>query len=72
MSTVRGLPDRLSMAIEQSKKTPAQVVAEVSISRSTLFAYLRGEKCPSAIVLARLSKCLSVSSDWLLGISNKK
>ena len=71
MSTVRGFAERLSKAMENAGKTPAQVVCEIQISRSTLFAYLRGDKCPSAVILARMSKCLSVSSDWLLGISDK-
>lgn len=66
--TIRGFPDRLNKAIRDSGKTFGQVCKETGISRTALYRLKVGDCGPSAIQIARLSVCLGVSADWLLGI----
>lgn len=43
---------------------------KVDVSRQTMGFYLNGERIPDSLTLARICKVCSVSSDWLLGLTN--
>ena len=67
-SGLQGFPDRLSKAIDESGKSFGQVCRETGISRTKLYDLKMGYQGPSALQLARLCNCLSVSADFMLGL----
>lgn len=54
------------------KLTQDQVADYVGVSRSVISAYENDMRCPSYEVLIRLSILFGVSTDYLLGIENRR
>ena len=69
---IRGFAERLDEAIKQSGKTNAQITEEIGMERKAIGKWRSGEGQPRLTYFARLCKCLNVSSDHLLGLSDKK
>lgn len=64
--------NRLNKLLEE-KKIDQEVFAEdVGIAESTLSNYRTGKRFPDCNVLAKISKKLNVSTDYLLGLSDLK
>lgn len=70
--TVDGLTAKLEKAICNSPLTLTEICERAKISRHQLWEYRYYAVTPSALVLARLAVVLNISTDYLLGVSNKK
>jgi transcriptional regulator with XRE-family HTH domain len=53
------------------KISQKDLATQVEISPSAINQYEKGEKVPSASTLIKLAETLDVSSDYLLGVSDK-
>lgn len=60
----------LKKLIDEKNLTIIKVATECSISDSTLYNYIAGERLPSLATLVELSRVLNCSTDYLLGITN--
>ena len=60
--------DRLNILLGDMSTT--DFADKVDVSRQTMGFYLNGERIPDSLTLARICKVCSVSSDWLLGLTN--
>ena len=47
-----------------------EAASRAGISMNSLYHYEKGNKVPSAVVLARLAEVLNVSTDYLLGLTD--
>ena len=47
-----------------------EAASRAGISMNSLYHYEKGNKVPSAVVLARLAEVLDVSADYLLGLTD--
>ncbi len=54
------------------KLTQAQVAKRLNLSKTTVSGYENNIKSPSLDTLAKLSNLYGVSTDYLLGIQNRK
>lgn len=70
--TVDGLTEKLEKAICDSPLTLTEICKRAKISRHQLWEYRYYAVTPSALVLARLAVTLNISTDYLLGISNRR
>ena len=59
---------RLSMVIEERGITQSELSEKAHIAPSSVSRYCSGKLRPQASTLERISKCLDISSDVLLGI----
>ena len=69
---VMGFSMRLDQAICDSHKSLTQIKRETGLSRSCVWGYLQETKNPSVLSLIKLSRCLRVSTDWLLGLKERE
>lgn len=60
--------ERLNILLGDMSTT--EFADKVDVSRQTMGFYLNGERIPDSLTLARICKVCSVSSDWLLGLTN--
>lgn len=60
--------DRLNILLGDMSTT--DFADKVDVSRQTMGFYLNGDRIPDSLTLARICKVCSVSSDWLLGLTN--
>ena len=56
----------------QSGMTQKQLAQKLRVTTSVISYYERQERCPSSEVLIRLSYIFHTSTDYLLGIEDKK
>ncbi len=63
---------RLRELRTHKKLTQAQVAARLNLSKTTISSYENNTKTPSLDVLIQLSVFYNVSSDYLLGLDNRK
>ena len=63
-----GFAERLNDAIYSTHLTDSEICRRADISRSQLWQYRYTFTEPKLATLAKLSKTLGVTSDWLLGI----
>lgn len=70
MSTLDIFASRLNLAIKASGLSAKQICAECDMAPSSLLNYRRGARACGVDNLAKLAKCLNVSSDYLLGFSD--
>ena len=70
--TIAGLNDKLNDAIYESNLDLSEICKRANISRNMLWQYRFYAVTPSPLVLARLAVVLNISTDYLLGISDKK
>ena len=61
---------RLQLLLDTKNYTMGELAAKIGVSRSTVTRWFSGESLPSVDMLCRTAKCLGVSTDYLLGISN--
>lgn len=72
ITIVQGLHEKLEDAICKSPLTLTEICLRSKISRRMLYEYRYCGITPSALVLARLAVTLNISTDYLLGISNRR
>lgn len=65
-------PRRLRRLREQKKKTQQVVGDFCGVSRSMISVYESGEVEPTASVIRKLANYFDVSSDYLLGLTEKE
>ena len=46
------------------------IAKEIGINQPTLFRYLKGEREPGIVNLAKIAKYFNESADWLLGLKS--
>jgi len=65
---------RLAEAMVAARQTQAGLARRVGVNRSTLSQLLdpKGARLPNAQVVAECAAALGVSSDWLLGLSDRR
>ena len=63
--------ERFNELIKISGKTQVEIAKEANISKQCITDYKSGKSLPSLETLCLLCKCLDVSSDYLLGISDE-
>lgn len=71
MHTRDDFKNRLKILMENYPISQNKLQEEIGIQRQTIAKYLSGESVPDAEVLARFSRFFNVSSDYLLGLTDK-
>lgn len=73
LARARLFRDRLGQAMAQSDATQSSLARQIGTDRSTLSQTLKSDtaRLPGAHVVGALAEALSVSADWLLGLSNR-
>lgn len=56
----------------KEKYTQAQLAQKLGLTKSVISAYETGLRLPSYDILINIAKIFNVSSDYLLGIENKR
>lgn len=64
--------DKIKELREQHKLTQTELANRLSITRSSVNAWEMGISCPSTQYLVELAHFFSVSTDYLLGLSDRK
>ena len=57
---------------EEKKLTQIQLAEAVEVTRSTLSLYEIGKRTPDLATLCRMAQFLAVSTDYLLGLSERR
>lgn len=66
-----GFTERFLKAMEKRAMTKEQVAVESGLSAEAIRSYMTGHRRPGTIdILARVSRALGVSIDWLLGLTD--
>ncbi|WP_207646998.1 helix-turn-helix domain-containing protein [Ruminococcus albus] len=63
-------PERLKKIMEDEHITQSDLAKKIGATRQSISAYLKGDRNPDIIVLKGLADVLSVSSDYLIGLSD--
>ena len=63
--------ERFNEAIKLSDKTQVQIAKETQISKQCISDYKSGKSFPSLETLFLLCRCLDVSADYLLGLTDE-
>lgn len=63
---------RLEQIMIERNLYPAQVEKITGVRRARVHEYIQGVYQPTAYNIKRIAVGLEVSSDWLLGITNKR
>ncbi|MFI3249393.1 MAG: helix-turn-helix transcriptional regulator [Eubacteriales bacterium] len=66
------IADTIKQLREQSNMTQTQLAKRLSITRSSVNAWEMGISCPSTQYLVELAQLFSVSTDYLLGLSDRQ
>lgn len=66
------IADTIKQLREQHKMTQTQLANQLSITRSSVNAWEMGISCPSTQYLVELAQLFSVSTDYLLGLSERQ
>ena len=61
---------RFNEVLKQCGKTQTQIAKELSITKQCVNDYKSGKSVPSVETLYSLCKCLDVSADYLLGLTD--
>ena len=61
---------RMLEALEERNMTQKQLARELNIAVSTINGYIRNYRQPDLSTLILIAKCLDVTSDYLLGLSD--
>lgn len=64
------LVERLQIILNSREMTLTELSIDTGITITSLSRYVNGERVPDAISLGKIAVALSVSSDYLLGISD--
>ena len=57
---------------EEKKLTQIQLAEAIEVTRSTLSLYETGKRTPDLATLCRMARFLAVSTDYLLGLSERR
>ena len=68
----KSLPSRLRALLEEKSLRPEDIAKATGSTRQSINYYKNGDRVPDADMLAKISKYLGVSSDYLLGLSDTK
>lgn len=63
-------PERLKKIMKDEHITQSDLAKKIGVTRQSISTYLNGGRNPDIIVLKRLADVLSVSSDYLIGLSD--
>ena len=63
---------RIHGLFKEADTTAVKLAAELGISEAVVYKWARGEMLPSGSSLLILCKHFSVSSDWILGLSDDR
>ena len=64
--------ERLKQAVFESGKSHEKIRRELMTSKRGLYEWMEGTRMPNTYYLIKLCRCLNVSADWMLGLSEKK
>ena len=64
--------ERLNMVLYEQKITQADLDKRTGIGRANISRYVCNKQMPTVDSLISICKTLDVSSDWLLGLSDRK
>lgn len=67
-----GLNIRLRVLRKERRMTQAQVADRVGITKAMVSAYETATRLPSYDILVRLASLFGVTTDYLLGLDNKR
>lgn len=62
---------RLKQALIEKNIQQKMLAKELEVSDKTLSSYVNGNASPTIVGLAKISKYLNISTDFLLGLSNE-
>jgi len=62
--------ERFNEALKMSNKKQSEIAIEAKVSKQCISDYKSGKSFPSIETLYLLCKCLDVTSDYLLGLSD--
>ena len=63
--------ERFNELIKNSGKSQVQIAEEINVSKQCVSDYKSGKSCPSLETLCLICKCLEVSADYLLGLTDE-
>ena len=63
--------DRFNEVIKLSEKTQTEIAKEIRVSKQCISDYKSGKSLPSLETLFLICRCLDVSADYLLGLSDE-
>lgn len=63
--------ERFNELIKHSGKTQVQIANEIQVSKQCVTDYKSGKSVPSIETLYLICKCLDVSADYLLGLTDE-
>lgn len=63
--------ERFNELVKTSGKTQVEIAKEINVSKQCVSDYKSGKSCPSLETLCMICRCLEVSSDYLLGLSDE-
>lgn len=70
---IYGFGDRLKQVIKEKGMTDAEFQRRCGLTgKSAVYKYTMDHKMPCISVLVKMSNVLGVSTDWLLGLSNRR
>ena len=63
--------ERFNELIETSEKSQVEIAREINVSKQCVSDYKSGKSFPSLETLCLICRCLDVTSDYLLGLSDE-
>lgn len=66
---LRSIQQRLRQAVAHSGKQQKDIAKEIGVSAQTVSKYMKHDIFPALDTFAKLCKCVDVSADYVLGIS---
>ncbi|MBQ8446776.1 MAG: helix-turn-helix transcriptional regulator [Clostridia bacterium] len=63
--------DRFNELLKNCGKTQVEIAKEINVSKQCVTDYKSGKSFPSLETLCLICRCLDVTSDYLLGISDE-
>ena len=72
IARIDGLQDRFNQAVTDSGLSIADISKQTHICTGNLCRYFNEGLVPKVDNLAKLAVCLNVSTDWLLGLENRR
>lgn len=63
--------ERFNELLQISEKTQVEVAKEINVSKQCVTDYKSGKSFPSLETLCLICRCLDVTADYLLGLSDE-
>ena len=67
---LKEIQQRLRTEIKQSGKPQKDIAKEIGVSAQTVSKYMKEDIFPALDTFSKLCKCIDVSADYILGISD--